>query len=52
MGEDFRPIPVPENSVLNCGVGSRRRLLSGDNFQQTFSHQPEFLFLSPRGSVQ
>ena len=20
MGEDFRPIPVPENSVLSCGV--------------------------------
>ena len=21
MGENFRPIPVPENSVLSCGVG-------------------------------
>ena len=32
MGENFRAIPVPENSVLSCGVG--RDVVSGDNFQQ------------------
>ena len=34
MEEDFRPIPVPENSVLSCGV--QRDVVSsvGGNFQQ------------------
>ena len=48
MGENFRSIPVPENSVLNCGVG--RDVVS--SVGTTFSNQPEFLSQSPRGSVR
>ena len=42
MGENFRPIPVPENKVLSCGV--QRDIVS--SVVTTFSNQPGSL--SPR----
>ena len=34
MGENFRPIPVPENSILSCDVGRDVVSSVGSNFQQ------------------
>ena len=53
MAENFRPIPVPENSVLSCDVGRDVVSSVGITFSnRTFSNQPGFLSKSPRGSVR
>ena len=48
VGENFRPIPVPESSVLRCDV--ERDVVS--SVGTAFSTQPEFLSKSSRGSMQ
>ena len=45
MGENFRPIPVPENSVLSCGVQRDVVSLVGT----IFSNQPRVSLLVSEG---
>ena len=53
VGENFRPIPVPENSVLSCDVGHDVVSSVGTTLSnQIFSSQPGFLSKSPRESVR
>ena len=45
MGENFRPIPIPENSILSCDVG--RDVVS--SVEITFSKQPGVLIQAFKG---